>query len=686
MKSKLYFCKEKNISNIFSFLNVEDMLKLKRVNSFFSTKREINEIFQIYKILIDEITVNKNLKSHKCLVEYDHKFLKGILKKHPFQYNQNKIEILVRLAGFIMGNYINSLTARVMNIIKDTKLNKAYDQIFYECSKEYINNCDIKSNALLKNSKNAVSNNIGSGAKKQLDINSNLMMNFINESKYSLNFQENSITINSILSIIASLDLKNDYKKIIMTKTLTDGLNLISSNQISVNSTHLYGTLFNKLSESHLLKYIDLTDNKLTSRSIKNLFTKFENSNTLQTIILKQNQISGDKIDFIESFLKNNKSLLFFDISHNLLGHKGAGIIANGLSENFTLKQLNISYNGITSEGAIKLFQDFTSLNLDTIDISGNCICEKSAEFIKKQLITNKQVSYIIFDDNSFSEKGIKLISEGLTNCNGLLTINLSNCKINDSSADFLFKCLGKNNPKLLSLELGYNFITSKSLKSLVPCFSDNGLQSLGNINIEFNKLGSSSGVVLAEIIKKGIFIKNLNVAGNDIGEGIKNFYNELRQSKIVCINLSNNNLCDFCSHIGEVLDGKGGIKDLDLSMNRIDENGFIAIVQNLVKNTTLKKINFQYNKIPEKALEKADKILENNAFKKKFDISNSLLLTTQKISKDDSLVLNKMNKNENNKTLLNDKNKNSQFIKKKNASMNMNLNSSKVIAKKPFK
>ena len=240
MKSKLYFCKEKNISNILSFLNVQDKLKLNGVSKFFNLKREVNEIFQIYKILLDEIVNSKGIKNHKCLIDHDHRFLKGILKKHPFQYNQNKIGILVELAGYLMGSYLNNLTQRVLNIKKENKLYKVFDHIFNESSREYINSCDIMNNALVKNSKYSVSTGLGSGAKKELDINSNLMMSFINDSKYSLHFEENSMTINSVLSMILSLDIKHDYKKIILTKTQTDGLNLISSNQISVTQTYLY--------------------------------------------------------------------------------------------------------------------------------------------------------------------------------------------------------------------------------------------------------------------------------------------------------------------------------------------------------------------------------------------------------------------------------------------------------------
>ena len=153
----------------------------------------------------------------------------------------------------------------------------------------------------------------------------------------------------------------------------------------------------------------------------------------------------------------------------------------------------------------------------------------------------------------------------------------------------------------------------------------------------------------------------------------------------MTCLNLSANNLADFCSHIGEVLDGKGGIKELDLSMNRIDDNGFLTIVQNLVKNTTLKKINLQYSKINEKTLEKANKILEANMFKKKFDITNSLLQVHT--TKDDS-SLNSKTSNKKAVTLLNDKNKNQNIHvnKKKTTSMNMNLNSSTLTIKKPFK
>ena len=93
---------------------------------------------------------------------------------------------------------------------------------------------------------------------------------------------------------------------------------------------------FVKNIESSNLQELDLSWNKLTTKTCADLRSVLEKSPKLKTLFLQHNAVGGYSFTRLASGIRAHKSLIYLDVSHNKLGNSGFTELFDPVSKNKT--------------------------------------------------------------------------------------------------------------------------------------------------------------------------------------------------------------------------------------------------------------------------------------------------------------------------------------------------------------
>jgi Ran GTPase-activating protein (RanGAP) involved in mRNA processing and transport len=195
-----------------------------------------------------------------------------------------------------------------------------------------------------------------------------------------------------------------------------------------------------------------------------------------------------------------------------------------GLKMNCSLIHLDIGSNDITDEGAIKLFKmlgghpTLTSLVVANHDrLHRNRMGDKACQALGELLARNQILTMLNIADNSISNEGIRLISQGfeLAPSKELVSLNLSH---NDLEGVQAIEALGaflESTSSLVQLNLSENRIGDAGIELLSKAFNE------GKSRLSKLYLGSVGGTAagfktLFLALKSNQHLTFLNLDGND--------------------------------------------------------------------------------------------------------------------------------------------------------------------------
>lgn len=195
---------------------------------------------------------------------------------------------------------------------------------------------------------------------------------------------------------------------------------------LSYNRISRIGCLAESLS---FIKYLDLSHNKLSIRSMINLADVISTSK-LEYLNLSHVHKRRKGIYRIINSLKYNSSLVYLNLSGNNINSSCAICLVESLHSNSTLKYLDLSWNYIGEKGAVPIIEYLKTSTLIYLDLSWNELHNNIYEPLVKML-KNTNLQYLNLDSNYLGlvknkKKKIENIKE-LQFSSNLQYLNLSN-------------------------------------------------------------------------------------------------------------------------------------------------------------------------------------------------------------------------------------------------------------------
>ena len=363
---------------------------------------------------------------------------------------------------------------------------------------------------------------------------------------------------------------------------------------------------------------------------------------TMQTLDISYNNISKDGALAIGEFLKTEKVLKELNISNNKISNHGIIKIAEAIQINTTLKLLDISHNGITRhKEVVTTLSDCLRHNnvLQVLGISWNDtsdttyvytvginkMCHVGTTWPRSEW-TKSTVHYIYEKGHEefdhillynlkkirFDSTEAVLLTAFVHNCVGIRTIKILRSIISNSATTVISNFL-KANRTLQKLELSHNTISSKAIKQFMKAIKSNN--SLHSVNISHNTISDDGAVAISNCLKNNCTLQKFNISYNKISriEIINNdnlqtldiSHNILSDFEAIDEYLKDNNTlqklnisCNELVNVGQALQINVTLHMLDISHNKISDDGAIVISECLKYNCTLQELNISYNRL----------------------------------------------------------------------------------------
>ena len=244
--------------------------------------------------------------------------------------------------------------------------------------------------------------------------------------------------------------------------------------------------------------------------------------------------------------IKNNSTIRKLNLSSNCIGDEGCGALAEGIQINDTLTELNLHCNEVGDAGCAKLAQSFNSNSaLTNLNLSANRIGDDGVAALAKALETNPTLSVLDLSQNDIGNDGLIKLARSIASNLALTSLHLSANSISDSGVAALAEAI-KTNSTIAELDLSENRIGDNGCVALAKRMVSSTLNIL---NLSSNKIGNGSSTALADLIRKHLMLKNLNLSRNKIDDvGADTLAKAVEEevetnSSLEVLNLSYNNI-----------------------------------------------------------------------------------------------------------------------------------------------
>ena len=386
---------------------------------------------------------------------------------------------------------------------------------------------------------------------------------------------------------------------------------------------------------------------------------KLKGTDPVETLDLSGKELGVASAVVIASLICVNGGLTKMSLAKNVLGEEGTKAICEALEQNKTLKELDISgakyKNNIGRSAGAKHVAKMLGVNgaLTSVELRGNELGDMGWGAIFAAICGNKDSKIMAMDASSenIGPAGVKLIAEALrTSVTGALTsVDLGGNRLGDEGWGAIFAAIcGNKDSKIMSLGAASENISPAGVKLITEALRTSVTGALTLTNLLGNQLDAKSAKMLAEVAKqKGISLcgirrdqttavffgkglqppdaillasdlsqavvtgglTKMSLANNKLGEeGTKAICEALEQNKTLkeldisgsFYGGSNIGGSAGVKHVAKMLGVNGGLTALNLSSNRLDDEGVSAVceaIQNY-KETKLASLNFENNGI----------------------------------------------------------------------------------------
>jgi len=346
----------------------------------------------------------------------------------------------------------------------------------------------------------------------------------------------------------------------------------------------------------------------------------------------------------IVSDLKLMAGLTSVDLRFNSIGDDGAKAIAEALKVNAVLTNLRLDLNNIGAEGAIAIAEALkVNAVLTTLNLWYNSIGVEGAKAIAEALKVNavmKNLS-VAHNSNIVGEAAQQLAAAALGSLSlkvlsgvpikelredKLTELNLSSNSLGSTEGIVLAELI-KFSAVLTNLILVNNSIGAEGAIAIAEALKVNAV--LTELSLWDNQIGPEGAIAIAEALKVNAVMTTLNLGGNSIGdEGAKAIAEALKVTAVVTtLAIGMNDIGDEgAKAIAEALKVTAVLTTLDLGGNNIGDEGAIAIAEALKVNAVVTTLAIGGNSIGDEGAKAIAEALKVNAVLTSVDLqANSM-------------------------------------------------------------
>ena len=389
------------------------------------------------------------------------------------------------------------------------------------------------------------------------------------------------------------------------------------------------------------IKYINLRNNRFTSLWGTHLdqdHTDDVNSGILQSVEdldLSLNLLYDREISSISECLKINSTLCKLNLSSNKITDVGAKKLAEGIQVNVTLQKLNLSGNTITDEGAKRLAEAIqVNKTLQELKISKNWISKEGVMRIVEACTINRTLHKLVCTHNNLSKSRLAVINEYIRKENAVQIFEASyNTVIASSSCgpqlvipmfhSLIWSPDGWEN-HLLDYDKQVWLVNDTIWKNVKCRFTHD---SLTESELPYRSIIPNAQVDMVQGIMQVYTLQKLDISSNKISDDGAIAFSECLRTNTTLIKLDtspNYITCKGASVIAEAIQVNIALQKVNISCNEISDDGAIAFSECLKTNTTLIELDMSRNHTTCKGASAIAEALQVNTALQKLYISDN--------------------------------------------------------------
>lgn len=341
---------------------------------------------------------------------------------------------------------------------------------------------------------------------------------------------------------------------------------------------------------------------------------------------LKYKEMGVSNASLVEILDNADKETNLVDFSGNAIGPNGAVAISNFLKSHTGIRTLNLSDNKfilnvwegpstvaytsldvpslaeqikqVRKDGIIELCSGIGALKLlESLSLSKTGIDDKNIVPLSISLNNITTLKVLDFSDNKINFKSMEHLSKSLLrNAANLQVLDLRHNELDDkedpAGAKTFIESLSRLG-NLVELRLGGNFLSLDFLMQLFERLTY--LKTVTSLDLSNNKSGDDIVQVFDTMSFKLFHLKALDLSGNILDDiALNNLVFSFMDIRLTTLNLSDN--LGGGRAIASVIFFQAGLKSLDISSNKIDDNEVEYFAEQLERLKQLDELDMSGN------------------------------------------------------------------------------------------
>ncbi|XP_073669554.1 uncharacterized protein [Paramisgurnus dabryanus] len=416
-----------------------------------------------------------------------------------------------------------------------------------------------------------------------------------------------------------------------------------------------------------LQRELNLSDHKLNDTRLKQICDLLKDKHCrLNTLMLTDSCITVEGCaDLMSGFNSNPSHIMHLDLSGNKLGYIGMKKISDLLTNpQCRLQKLSLGQCGLKDEGvsALTLALCSNPSHLRQLDLSGNKLSDTEVQLLSFLLgnqqfkletlglcgcsITEKHCVKLIaalclnpshlrelnLSQNTLENLGVKRLCDLLKHSDCKLEkLKLSDCSIGEEGYVALSKAARSNPSHLIELDLSGNDPGESGVKHIYDLIQDQNC-ALKKVRLLQSPSAEEAHQYLNGVVGKEILLqRELNLNDHKLNNTrVKQICDLLKDKhcRLDTLILSGCGLTEeSCSALASVLRSKPGLKELDMSNNKLQDSG-VKKLQDGLQNTNcqLHKLRLSGCGLTEESCSALASVLRSKPGLKELDMSNNNL------------------------------------------------------------
>ena len=363
------------------------------------------------------------------------------------------------------------------------------------------------------------------------------------------------------------------------------------------------------LSSLQKLEHLNISGNKITSRTAKVVATTINNNKRLRHLDLSNCLMQTTALLTISKALKNINHLAYLDISFNSISKEVSMEINDAIMTNRELVHLNVTDCNFSTE-----LDEKSSLcisNLMDLNLSRSIISNKTISALGKAIASNSNLQYFNISYCKLAEDRLKTIFDSLKTISTLKHLDITQCAIISCAAE--------------------------SLAAILCC--NKGLEHL---NLSGCQLLEMDIIKILEELKQNCLLKYFNLRSNTlhtlkvpsnacedvISRAVQSLADVINNNTFFeYINLSNCGLSGSeVAYITTALSGSSHLQFFNISHNVITEEAAVGVASVITNNISLEHLYMSNCGLKEDCIETVIDVLLLCRYIRTLDLSKNQL------------------------------------------------------------